>query len=613
MNFFHFIDYTSSLVVKVRLLHCLAIYHCLRAIRTNGRVRSRIQRNEFVHCGTGIVSNTNSLSGNAAKSGSIHYDYNVFQNVLNAGIDLQDNFDVPIHITQNKFNMAQWTSPFSLSTESQLGIYIHNTSQSFNPLEISYNQIRHCRTGIHLMQQDRGSLWHNDVFFEVPDADLTYQNNVFRRGFRAQNCVGLDFYKNSVIRPTDPPFSLNNDMTDNTSTGSMGTLMCGFSEEDAGNSYRENDVIGLPTHFRLFGNVGSSSFTCNTMQLGIEGFKLEVPGLNPAVLGNQGAPNSPNGNRWVSWPTSGFTTLSRIRSITGVLPANWYWELGQPDEDPEDGGNFQIPNGLFPIATVGPNCTPCPPCAVERLYVILNNIDSIYSTEEDRFLARTYLYQQLKDSLQLLYSGSTYDIELQNFFSAMALHNVGLLNNVEELLSNNDYANAQLFNDQINPSHLAEENLNTVNRVCAEYNLDFELLDSARRSDIEQIAYQHPHIGGLAVYRARAILGIEVDDTHLAFRQKMVNDTTRKQKEMTLIPNPSSGLVDVLLSLDDEEVTHLEVFNLSGIRVFNTSPSSNSGRISLNLNSLPDGIYQIKVRLSTGKKFVDKLVLIRNR
>ena len=250
---------------------------------------------------------------------------------------------------------------------------------------------------------------------------------------------------------------------------------------------------------------------------------------------------------------------------------------------------------------------------MERLYNILSNIDSVYSTEEDRFLAKTYLYQQLKDSLQLLYSGSTHDIELQNFFTTMGLNNVGLLSNVEEMLADNDYASAQLFNELINTTLLAEENTNKVNEICAEYNLRFELLDSARRAELEQIAYQHPLIGGPAVYRARAILGIDIDDTQLAFRQYIINTIQRNLPELSLVPNPSSGRVDVFVSLQEEEIKTIEVFNLSGIRVYNEAPIEHAGKISLNLDFCPEGIYQVRVVLDSGRELIEKLVLIGKR
>lgn len=388
----------------------------------------------------------------------------------------------------------------------------------------------------------------------------------------------------------------------------QGTLLCGFSEEVSSNNYSGNGTFSLPTHYKFAGNCQNTNLTCNELTYGIEGFRIEG---SSTKIGSQGAINIPNGNKWLSWPVfGGGLNVSRINGNSQLTPVEWYWKSGVQTEDPQDFGTLTIPFGIFSQSTGGTSCLPCgEPCEVDRLYGILSSMDSSFLSDEDRFLSRLYLYDRLKDSLQLMYSGSTHDIELQNFFSAMALNNVGLLSSVEEMLADNDYANAQLFNEDINTSLLVEVNLDIVNEVCAQYGRNFDAMDSVSRANLEQIAYQHPLIGGPAVYRARAILGIDVDDTQLAFRQKK-EVYSMHNTELVIIPNPSTGKVTLILSGQNEQAITVNVFNNLGVRVLSFEPEQTEGKLFLDMDGYAEGIYQVNVMLKSGVEVGGKIMLV---
>lgn len=582
---------------------------CYRGIKITNRADVEIVRNEFSFGHFGINEDYNATSSVNGKSGIIEIRNNIFYNILENDIDLMDNFNVPVSITENFINMQPWIS-FNAQNETRHGIYIHNSVTSVfddSPINISLNKLRHCRTGIEIMQQKRGYVANNDIIFEVPDADLDYSIGIFRRGFRAENTLNISFTENSVSRiaPTGSTFTLTDLMVDPSLT--QGTLLCGFSEEISQNNYSGNSTFHLPTHFKLAGNCQNSTFSCNTLTNGLEGFKLEN-----AQITAQGASNQPNGNKWLSWPTlvGSLNNVSRINGNSQLNQVQWYRSAGIATEDPED-GSLQIPNGIANQPTGGQSCLPClEPCEIDRLYGILSSLDSIYPTDEDRFMARQYLYDFIKDSLQLIYSGSVYDVELQNFFSTMALNNVGLLSNVEEMLANNEYATAMLFNEDINTTLLVENNLNKVNEICALYGQDFTLMDSVSRSILEQIAYQHPLIGGTAVYRARAILGIDVDDTMLAFR-KQQQILRKHQIELFVMPNPSTGRFNLSLSNKEEKMVSINVFNSLGMNVLRYNPGSDEWMTSLHLENSPEGLYTVKVQLGSGQELMRKIVVVQ--
>ena len=71
----------------------------------------------------------------------------------------------------------------------------------------------------------------------------------------------------------------------------------------------------------------------------------------------------------------------------------------------------------------------------KKLSELLEDSTYIRPTHGEKMYDRLIVYRQLKDSLQLMYSGSTYDLTLQNFFNLMALGNTGYLENVKDALN----------------------------------------------------------------------------------------------------------------------------------------------------------------------------------
>ena len=293
-------------------------------------------------------------------------------------------------------------------------------------------------------------------------------------------------------------------------------------------------------------------------------------------------------------------------------PKSWY-HGGSAEEDPTESGALSLPQGLLSQIINGTSCQPCISCAADRLGVLLTQLDTLVWDPGYAFDARLYIYKQLKDSLQIMYSGSAHDIELQNFFSVMALNNVHAFSTVEELLANNEYASAKLMNDGISYDLLMEENGIIVNQICAKYEQDFQLLDSTDYSSLEQIAYQHPLIGGIAVYRARAILGIDVDDTQLAFREHSNAITESDINYITLTPNPSSGRFLVQLLNTDDAISQIMVFNFYGQLISCEGKQLNNHDYLLNLKGYSPGVYYVNVKLTSSKEIVKKLTLVNEK
>ena len=588
------------------------------SIYSNKRVAAKIEKSIFLGGQTGLKFRRNKSTSNPIFSGSINVKGNKIDLMSYVGIDIADNGNVLLNVILNQINL-NGGSGFDELLETKKGIYVHNSTMIGNnnsPLYINSNEIINCRFGIQITEQKQGMVFNNQIDYIVPDAYINFPLNARRRGIEMIYTNDMDVSFNKIVRNLFSNGSQSSTMDENmvSNTGND-ILMCGLSSIDSkDNFYYRNETYNFPTHIRIVRNNEGSYFKCNDLVQGYQGFHL-----NNVFMNDQGFGSEPNGNKWNNWPTNGNSKVSRIFGTKSQSLQGFDWYFDQNDlvlQDPENGvlsANFP-PQwiGMQPIVVEACNNSPCPECYTDRLYQIISQIDSIQFNEELRFALENYVYKNLKDSLQLMYGGTVYDASLQNFFSAMALNNVGLLNEVEELLVNNDYAEAYLLNDDLIPTELFEINSVFVNEICATYKEEFDDMSNEDYLNLTALAYEHPQIGGEAVYRARAILGIDVDDTELAYRLAGSNIKLTGQT-CSIYPNPSTGLFTINYLIKQDEEINIEVYNNLGQIIAEKIFHSNGESYLLDLSSSNSGIYNLKFIFSDGSIQFEKIIVIKSK
>jgi hypothetical protein len=82
-------------------------------------------------------------------------------------------------------------------------------------------------------------------------------------------------------------------------------------------------------------------------------------------------------------------------------------------------------------------------------------------------------------------------------------------------------------------------------------------------------------------------------------------------KELHVFPNPSNELINLTLSLGDDQPTHLSIINLHNQTVFETKITSSNMPQTLDISSLPQGVYFIKVDLGNGENISEKIIISR--
>ncbi len=344
-----------------------------------------------------------------------------------------------------------------------------------------------------------------------------------------------------------------------------------------------------------FGN----QYFCNYLEGFITGIYFDGARIDP-----QGDVTNATDNQWA---------LGIGNKIDGELDppgsnVDWYFDYIPGDlHDPQ-------PYSVFVVQELGgtssTSCNVVLPIVSEPKKLSDLLADSTYQAylTEKKLYDRLIVYRQLKDSLQLMYSGSTYDLTLQNFFNLMALGNTGYLENVKDALNNGDKAAAEIANQQVNPSNLHEANSKCVNEILIASDKDSIYYDATGRSMLLGIAYQNPLIGGEAVYRARAILRLDLEDQMIGFRVGSISGSSSYGFEV--FPNPSTGEYTVAANRLSKIPVELEAYNLLGSLVSSATiePGASSGK--LNMNYCPPGLYRLVIHHETGLT-TRSIVLIR--
>lgn len=357
----------------------------------------------------------------------------------------------------------------------------------------------------------------------------------------------------------------------------------------------QNIPQGMLTLQQGFGN----QYFCNYLEGFMTGMYFDGASIDP-----QGAPNNATDNQWND--ANGFYRIDG--QLDPNVSVDWYFDVSP--------GPLYNPNP-YSASVVAPqtgissnNCNVVLPIVPEpkKLSELLE--DSTYQAylTEKKMYDRLIVYRQLKDSLQLMYSGSTYDLTLQNFFNLMALGNTGYLENVKDALNSGDKTAAELANSQVTPVNLHESNSKTVNAILIASDKDSIYYDNAGRTMLLSIAYQNPLIGGEAVYRARAILRLDLEDQTIGFRE--ANTPVKHDKSFSVFPNPTTGEFMVSISATLNQEARLTVYNLLGIPIQVGKIPMGQSSTTIELNAFEPGIYRLVIESASGSE-THSIVLMR--
>jgi hypothetical protein len=167
----------------------------------------------------------------------------------------------------------------------------------------------------------------------------------------------------------------------------------------------------------------------------------------------------------------------------------------------------------------------------------------------------------------------------------------------------------------LNPDNSMEENerlvleiyLATIARGIEEFTQEqYELLYG--------IATQHPLTGGEAVYLARGMIDLFVDDSEAEGNQRkgqFIDLTKNLRKKGKLFPNPANTEGYYIIKLDESDFGNFQLYDITGIPMFSAALKSGSNTVTIPVIQLSGGVYFYRVKSQTGILDSGKWIIIK--
>jgi hypothetical protein len=176
-------------------------------------------------------------------------------------------------------------------------------------------------------------------------------------------------------------------------------------------------------------------------------------------------------------------------------------------------------------------------------------------------------------------------------------------------------------NNAIAVTDIWEQNEKTVNHIFLNTVAKGISFNNTQSNLLQAIADQCPYGGGTAVFRARALLEIEVDDE--AACSQAASQAAGQALEMTpadnqsaaagikMYPNPAKDLVTVRMDEALKNDAELSVYNLYGRLAGRHYLSEGADMHSFTTEGLPPGIYLVRIQEYNKVIFSAKLVIVK--
>ena len=508
-----------------------------------------------------------------------------FYNKLNGfgtGFYLRDNKGCTITITNNEFNLlAGYVGTY--------GIRANNTTlpNPANTLDINRNTMANiARTFIGVLNENRVRVGpFNTITFAAapPGNDVRY-------GIQIQNGSGHLVNENTFTRSGVNPNNV------------FETKRFAISIETASNSTVTNNIIEKLGSGIRFYNAGTNTVTCNSMTYNFVGVRLEN-----SPIGNQGSAGAAQDNRWYDSPVFD----KDIKQVGTTYNAWWYASSAQLPFTPSSFNCLPQNFITFPPSQPNQNCyTPCSGCRQRQLAAIVNEEgDYGLLPEEEKYNLKREVFEQLMNDPELMNQGTADDIILQLFYNNALNDNMGQLINAENILLN-DTLGLNAFLSMFNPENNAEQNMQIVLEIYeATYGMEPEDFTADQVDNLLAIALQSPISGGEAVYIARGMLHLDVDDLIDENNQRKSSIAKNDIEQIYVYPNPSNEDFTVELNIKEDETAVIFIKDLFGKVILIKDVTRKDQRI-VETTATRAGVYFYEIVVDGILKANGKLVVI---
>ncbi|HMR45744.1 MAG TPA: T9SS type A sorting domain-containing protein [Bacteroidia bacterium] len=486
------------------------------------------------------------------------------------------------------------------------GIRVLYEQGANSAVTITDNSITGARIGIYAnntpgisIGADGSSLAANTIAMEADDG---LETNQMYSGIFLQDCNDAvikanDIYNNSVV-------AYNADKIRGIAADNSQNLnICG------------NSITRLGYAIYFEGNCNTTRLKNNVMTDYFEGIHF-----NTAQFSQQGNSGDPWNNEWLRSDNNyaGFDKSSG--TFFPIGNRDWYYS-----------GSVSISNPLSPDpTTLTITSINTSPTTIACATALLTNADidrdkefgpvvgdsAVYGSYEDeaKYLAKEALFKRLSADTTLLTTGSAADSSFRAFYNAMRNANIGKFDSVKQAVKADDIAAAATINSSIAESNDMEANYKLINSLIIGKLAAGDTLDASDTTALESLLAQHWLTAGNSVYSAAALLGKEYYSLELpALRhggsqaQNELPEKTLPADKVRIQPNPVNNTL-FITGLSDAS-NELVVYDIYGRLII--KKQTNDTNSSIDVSSLSDGVYNLRIKNETGEYFKKRFVVIK--
>lgn len=222
--------------------------------------------------------------------------------------------------------------------------------------------------------------------------------------------------------------------------------------------------------------------------------------------------------------------------------------------------------------------------------------------EEIRYTNRLLVYKLLKKYPALLNFDDPSDTAFRSFYNLNQVSNLNKLDSVELLLTSRLFVAADSLLSNFNDTNTIEHNYRRAYQLYVKKAMIGDTsLTQNEINELYDIAYQHPLLGGKAVFVARNMLRLEVED-NLEGGYRLLAKKESGNKQLKIYPNPASSHLFIQLT-ETEKVDVFQLLDMTGRTVIEQQKVN-----EISVAILSPGLYLIQVK-HEGVIYKDKLVI----
>jgi hypothetical protein len=567
--------------VPLVTIESTTIDNCINGITTNKAMTLEINDNTVTDYDIGIGL-YNSIGTDAIFPGTMNH---VLRNNLNVGITLS-------HLT--RFGNT------GIDNQNAIGPNI--------PITISTNTIYNSRNGIYSINTYDSRIGIDATDYNTIIDESLPGDAVSHYGIWMVNSQSAKVH-NNIVQWTggtvdDPAY-----LSTHIGIGLNASTKC---------TLKENTITNYGAGFNIFDDCRNSDLLCNEMIGCYHGVYLD-PNSPTSLLSTQGNYTGvpANDKTWDNKWTSNVGSTKVDGATWGNQLIRWVYDSSLPSTSDWS----PAPSAIFVLTAPGDLHNGCyiPQMLNEQERNALfgdavgDSTDTDGDSLEFVLTDKETFYKQVKKEPSILDLNVASDYDYATAFAALQTTNIGKYEQVKEDISVNDKTTALQNLIAITDANAIDANKKYVASLIAmEFNPASDA-DSDTVAVLTNIAYLHPFYGGQAVYWARGILRLKIEDELPTLRrsheQKENSELFSEGIHGKLFPIPANE--SATFAYEHKENVRVIITILDALGTSLMSYTFEGNEINFPVSNLAPGIYYVRVYEDSAVKEEHKLSIIR--